>query len=102
MGNQWEARISAIENIQEEFGHDIREIKERLVRLKNLFEDTSKPRQCILEAHYPYQINRSLDHSSKLRAICHAGLIAPTCSNQRPQLHLLSWQHLDLLISQAT
>ena len=39
MGNQWEARIDAIENIQEEFRHDIREIKERLVRLTNLFED---------------------------------------------------------------
>ena len=39
MGDQWEARISAIENIQEEFGHDIQEIKERLVRLTNLFED---------------------------------------------------------------
>ena len=39
MGDQWEARIRAIENIQEEFGHDIQEIKERLVRLTNLFED---------------------------------------------------------------
>ena len=28
MRDQWEARISAIENIQEEFKHDIREIKE--------------------------------------------------------------------------
>ena len=34
-----EARISAMENIQEEFGHDIREIREQLVRLTNLFED---------------------------------------------------------------
>ena len=39
MGDQWEAQISAIENIQEEFEHNIREIKERLVRLTNLFED---------------------------------------------------------------
>ena len=38
MGDQWEARISAIENIQEEFGHDILEIKERLARLTSLFE----------------------------------------------------------------
>ena len=30
MRDQWKARIGAIENIQEEFGHDIREIKERL------------------------------------------------------------------------
>ena len=42
MGDQWEARISAIENIQEEFGHDIREIKERLARLTSLFEDHIK------------------------------------------------------------
>ena len=39
MGDRLEARISAIENIQEEFGHDIREIKEGLARLTNLFED---------------------------------------------------------------
>ena len=42
MGVRWEAQISAIENIQEEFGHDIREIKERLVRLTNLLEDHIK------------------------------------------------------------
>ena len=42
MGDQWEARISAIKNIQEEFGHDIREMKEQLARLKNLFEDHIK------------------------------------------------------------
>ena len=39
MGDQWEAQIRAIENIQEEFGHDIREIKERLAKLTNLFEE---------------------------------------------------------------
>ena len=42
MGDQWEARISAIENIQEEFGHDIREIKERLLGLTSLFENRIK------------------------------------------------------------
>ena len=42
MGDQWEARISAIENIQEEFGHDIREMKERLTRLTSLLEDHIK------------------------------------------------------------
>ena len=42
MGDQWEARISAIKNIQEEFGHDIREIKERLAKLTSLFEDHIK------------------------------------------------------------
>ena len=39
MGDQWEAQISAIEKIQEEFGPDIREIKEQLARLTSLLED---------------------------------------------------------------
>ena len=42
MGDQWKARISAIENIQEEFGHDIREMKEQLARLTSLFKDHIK------------------------------------------------------------
>ena len=42
MGDRWEARIRVIENIQEEFGHDIREIKERLVGLTSLFENRIK------------------------------------------------------------
>ena len=42
MRDQWEARIGAIENIQEEFGYDIREMKEHLTRLTNLFEDHIK------------------------------------------------------------
>ena len=42
MGDQWEARISAIKNIQEEFGHDIREMKEQLARLTSLFKDYIK------------------------------------------------------------
>ena len=39
MGDQFEARISAIESIQKEFGHDIREIKKQLARLTKLVED---------------------------------------------------------------
>ena len=39
MGDQWEVRIGAIEKIQEEFGHGIREIKERLTRLTSLLEE---------------------------------------------------------------
>ena len=42
MGDRLKARISAIENIQEEFGHDIREAKEHLARLTSLFEDYIK------------------------------------------------------------
>ena len=42
MGDHLEARISAIENIQEEFGYDIREMKEQLARLTSLFKDHFK------------------------------------------------------------
>ena len=42
MGDRWEARINAMENIQEEFGHDIREMREQLIRLTNLFENHIK------------------------------------------------------------
>ena len=42
MGDHLEARINAIENIQEEFGHDIREMKEQLARLTSLLKDHIK------------------------------------------------------------
>ena len=36
MENRWEARLSAMENVQEKF---IREMEEQLARLTNLFEN---------------------------------------------------------------
>ena len=39
MGDRLEARLNVIENIQEKFGHDIREVKEHLARLTSLFDD---------------------------------------------------------------
>ena len=39
MGDRLETRLNAIENIQKEFGHDIREVKEHLARLTSLLED---------------------------------------------------------------
>ena len=42
MGDRLEAQISSIKNIQEEFGHHIREVKEHLARLISLFEDYIK------------------------------------------------------------
>ena len=36
MGDQWEARVSALENVQEKL---IREMEEQLTRLTSLFED---------------------------------------------------------------
>ena len=80
MGDWLEARISAVEDIQEEFGHDIREMKEHLARLTSMFEDYIKtqavlprgpssvptqyasrpsPRSYILTmSHLPYGIGR--------------------------------------------
>ena len=48
MGDRLEARIRAMENIQEEFGHDIREVKEYLARLTSLFEDYIKTQAVLL------------------------------------------------------
>ena len=39
MGDQLEARFSAMENIQEKFEHNIREMEEQLVKLTTLFKD---------------------------------------------------------------
>ena len=78
MEDRLEARISAIENIQEEFRHDIREMKEQLA---------------IFEVSHPYQIIRIVNNSSKPLAICHVELTALTCGSHCLQPHLLSWQH---------
>ena len=42
MGDRLEARISAIENIQKEYRHDIREVKKHLAKLTSLFKDHIK------------------------------------------------------------
>ena len=39
MGDSLEARINIMENIQEEFGHDIQEMKGQLARLTKLIEE---------------------------------------------------------------
>ena len=39
MGDSLETRINTVEHIQEEFGHDILEIKGQLVRLTKLIEE---------------------------------------------------------------
>ena len=45
MGDQWEARVSAVENTQEKLEHNIREMEGQLARLTSLFEDmTVHPR----------------------------------------------------------
>ena len=44
MRDQLKARISVVESIQKEFGHDILEIKEQLVRLTKLVKDRTEGR----------------------------------------------------------
>ena len=39
MGDQWEARVSAMENTQEKLEHNIREMEGQLARLTSLLED---------------------------------------------------------------
>ena len=39
MGDQWEARVSAVENTQEKLEHNIRKMERQLARLTSLFED---------------------------------------------------------------
>ena len=51
MRDQMEARISVIEKIQEEFGHDIREMKEQLARLTKLIEEHI--RTITIHSQYP-------------------------------------------------
>ena len=99
MGDRLEARLSAIENIQEEFRHDIRRWKSIWPDWQVCLKITSGPKQCILKDHH--QINKSLDLSPGLRANSHVELIAPTCGNQYPQLRLFSGQLLDMSISRA-
>ena len=45
MGDQWEARVSVMENTQEKLEHNIREMEGQLARLTSLFEDMAvRPR----------------------------------------------------------
>ena len=48
MGDRLKAQISAIKNIQEEFRHDIREVKEHLAKLTSMFEDYIKTQAVLL------------------------------------------------------
>ena len=55
MGDRLEARLNAIKNIQEEFRHDIREVKEHLARLTSLFEDYIKTQAVYPQGPSPNQ-----------------------------------------------
>ena len=57
MGDQLEARINAIESIQEEFGHDIPKIKEQLARLTKLVEDCAEAKVVQPRESSPFCLN---------------------------------------------
>ena len=54
MGDQLEARISVVEHIQKEFGHEIREIKKELARLAKLVEDRAEEKVVLLQEFSPF------------------------------------------------
>ena len=86
-GDQLEARINVIESIQEEFGHDIREIKEQLARLTKLVEDALKLGLYNLESFHPLCLNypfiffdiQILVHTFQVRTMFQMKPIALTC-----------------------
>ena len=91
MADQLEARINAIENIQEEFGHDIREMKRQLARLTQLVQDHSRIMAMYSKEHHLCQFNQPLTHSHiisvqvinpmpQLLTMLYRELIPPTCS----------------------
>ena len=100
MGDRLEARLNAIENIEENLDMTSGRWKSIWPDWQVCWKITSGPKQCILKDHH--QINKSLDLSPGLRAISHMELIAPTCGNQYPQLRPPSRQLLDMSISRAT
>ena len=53
MRDQLETRISVVECIQEEFGHDIREIKEELVKLVKLVKNALEQKFCTFKSLHP-------------------------------------------------
>ena len=88
MGDLLKARINAIEQIREKFGHEIQEIKKELARLAKLVEPCIKAK-----VGYPQKSSLSptrlgprfanvqvLNKASRLQA---TRLIAPTCGLHR-------------------
>ena len=88
MKNRLEARLNAIENIQEEFGHDIREVKEHLVRLTSLFEDYIKTQAVHSRGPSPALIQRASHPSPQPLGPTTSNLLSRTyCPNLQPPEH---------------
>ena len=97
MGDQWEARVSAMENTQEKLEHNIREMEGQLARLTSLFEDMAvRPRGLspLPNQQVPRPFVQTTNHSPREAR-------RPNLQQQYPRLRLLLWQHLDLPISQT-
>ena len=87
MEDRWEARLSAIENIQEKFEHNIREMEGQLARLTSLFEDmTVHPRDPspLPNQRVPRPFIQTTSHLPR-------GTDSPTCGSQCLRPRLFSW-----------
>ena len=64
MGDQLEARINVVEYIQEEFGHEIQEIKKELVRLTMLIENHTEAKVVYSQDFCPLRLSHALVFAS--------------------------------------
>ena len=101
MGDRLEAQINAIENIQEECKHDIREVKEHLARLISLFEDHIKTQTVHSRGQSPSPNQQVPRPFVQTTSYLPRRIDRPNLGNQGPQLRLPSGKHLDPLICQA-
>ena len=82
MGDQWEARVSALENVQEKL---VREMEEQLTRLTSLVEDMA------IHPRGPSPLPNQRVSRPFIQTTSHLphGTDCPTYDNQRSQLRLL-------------
>ena len=91
MRDELKARISAVEHIQKEFGHEIREIKKELARLAKLVEGRAKVKVMHPQESSPSPIHpclRFCQHPSPQPGILIANNKACR-SNLQPPMHTL-------------
>ena len=91
MGDSLEARINIMENIQEEFGHDIQEMKGQLARLTKLIEGHTEivpedihgsPFNPLRSSSYPLVQHLHSDREPQI----------PVRGNVPPRVHHSNWQ----------
>ena len=93
MGDSLEARINIMENIQEEFGYDIQEMKGQLARLTKLIEGHT---EIVPEDIHGSPFNPLQSNSYPLVQHYHPYLShepqIPVRSNVPPKVHYPNWQ----------